>query len=67
MDKFCRFCLASKSEIQTTEQEGKFNLRTPELHDSNLEQLKSNEKLTDGTGVFCEAVFCESTCLIFIQ
>ena len=50
VDRFCRFCLASKSEFQQ-KAASLFELRTPELHDAFLQQLKADETLTNVNGV----------------
>lgn len=51
-DKFCRFCLASRSEIQQfSVQQKSFELRTNESFNANVSQLKENEKLKSVGGV----------------
>ncbi|XP_034546085.1 uncharacterized protein LOC117817472 isoform X1 [Notolabrus celidotus] len=52
VDKFCRFCLASRSDIQSCSvQSGSFLLRTKESHNENLYMLRENEKLKSIDGV----------------
>lgn len=52
VDKFCRFCLASRSDIQSCSvQSGSFVLRTKESHNENLSRLRENEKLQSADGV----------------
>lgn len=52
VDKFCRFCLASRSDIQCCSvQNGSFVLRTKESHNENLNTLRENEKLQSIDGV----------------
>lgn len=57
VDKCCRFCLASKKDIQTADvQQGCFQLRTPELHDLHLQELTADETLTNVNGVKADCV-----------
>ena len=55
VDKFCRFCLCSREEIQTCDvRSGKFILRTPELYNEAVNVLKHSELLSvDGVKREC--------------
>ncbi|KAL2082779.1 hypothetical protein ACEWY4_022597 [Coilia grayii] len=57
VEKFCRFCLASLKDIQTTEvRQGIFPLRSPEQHNQCVAELKSSEFVTNVHGVKAECV-----------
>lgn len=50
--KFCRFCLADHSDIQSfSVQSGSFLLRTKESQNENLSRLSENENLQSVDGV----------------
>ncbi len=55
VDKFCRFCLASRKDIDLHEvREGVFPLRTIESHKQTLEELKTNSLVSlDGVKRDC--------------
>lgn len=56
VDKFCRFCLASIKDIQTTDvSKGLFPLRSIEQHNQFIE-LKAKQTLTNVQGVKGECV-----------
>lgn len=60
VDKFCRFCLASRKDIQTCSvRSGSFVLRTIESHNLNLSELKENTNLKSVNGVKRECVLNE--------
>lgn len=57
VDKFCRFCLASRSDIQRVPvRSGSFSLRTKESYNANVSKLKENVKLKSADGVKNECV-----------
>lgn len=48
VEKFCRFCLASIKDIQTTDvNKGLFPLRSIEQHNQFIEELKATPTLTN--------------------
>lgn len=52
VDKFCRFCLASRSDIQSYSVQSKlFLLRTKESYNENVSRLRENECLKSVDGV----------------
>ena len=52
VDKFCRFCLASRSDIQSCSVQSKsFLLRTNESYNENISRLRENECLKSVDGV----------------
>ena len=55
MDKFCRFCVASRDQIQTCDvRGGNFVLRSPELYDEAVNVLKQNDLVSvDGIKQEC--------------
>ena len=57
VEKFCRFCLASLNDIQTTAvSEGLSQLRSPEQHNDCIVELERNKTLTNVNGVTSECV-----------
>lgn len=62
VDKFCRFCLASRSDIQTTEvRGGLFPLRTKLTNEANVLEVKQNQHVKNVNGVNRDSVWNEST------
>ena len=60
VDKFCRFCLASRKDIQTCSvRSGAFVLRTRESHNLDLSELKDNVTLKSVNGVKRDCVLNE--------
>lgn len=55
VDKFCRFCLVSHSQIATVKA-GEFPLRAVEQHNDFVEELKQNQTLRSVHGVKRECV-----------
>lgn len=55
VEKFCRFCLISRKEIDTREASD-FRLRTVEQHNVFVEELKDSDTLTNVNGVKRECV-----------
>lgn len=52
VDKFCRFCLASRRDIQTTEvRGGLFPLRTKLTHEADVLEVKQSELIQNVNGV----------------
>ncbi len=57
VEKFCRFCLASFQDIQTTDvSKGLFPLRSIKQHNQFIEELKATPTLTNVQGVKGECV-----------
>jgi len=57
VEKFCRFCLASFQDIQTTDvSKGLFPLRSVKQHNQFIEELKATPTLTNVQGVKGECV-----------
>lgn len=62
VDKFCRFCLASRSNIQTTEvRSGLFTLRTKLNHEANVLEVKQNQHVNNVNGVKNDSVLNKLT------
>lgn len=62
VDKCCRFCLASRSNIQTTEvRSGSFPLRTKLTHEANVLEVKQNQHVMNVNGVKSDSVLSKLT------
>lgn len=61
VDKFCRFCLATRSDIQDTDvSSGTFEPRTKESHNQHVQEVRQDPTLAKQYGVKGECVLTDS-------